>query len=83
MVKVTDKARSRIILKRIDHDCKGGIENSFPSITVLHHEACRVMTNSDPEGHCFSNPTLTQSIDFFLCSLLNFYFDDVTLTKQS
>ena len=28
----------------------GQIEKSVPRITDLHHEACRVMTNADPEG---------------------------------
>ena len=35
---------------RIDHECEGWIEKSVPRITVWHHEACRVMTNGDPEG---------------------------------
>ena len=33
--------------------CEGGIGNSVPRIAVWHHEACRVMTNSDPEGQIF------------------------------
>ena len=35
---------------RIYHECEGRIEKSVPRITVWHHEACRVMTNSDSEG---------------------------------
>ena len=38
---------------RIHHECEGGIENSIPRITHWHHEACRVMTNADPEGRIF------------------------------
>ena len=34
---------------RIYHKCEGRIEKSVPRIAVWHHEACRVMTNSDPE----------------------------------
>ena len=29
------------------------IEKSVPRIAVWHHEACRVMTNDDPEGWIF------------------------------
>ena len=37
---------------RIYHKCEGGIEIFVTSITVWHHEACRVMmTNGVPEGH--------------------------------
>ena len=46
----TDKD-SRVI--RIYHECEGRIEKSFPRIVVWHHEACRVMTNSDPEVRIF------------------------------
>ena len=38
---------------RIHNECEGRIEKSVPRITVRHHEACRVMTNSDPEGRIF------------------------------
>ena len=38
---------------RIFHGCKGRIEKSIPRITVWRHEACRVMTNGDPEGRIF------------------------------
>ena len=37
-------------IKRICHECEVGIEKSVRSITVWHREACRVMTNYDPEG---------------------------------
>ena len=35
---------------RIYHKCEDRIEKSVPRITDWHHEACRVMTNGDPEG---------------------------------
>ena len=35
---------------RIYQECGGRIEQSVPRIAVWHHEACRVMTNGDPEG---------------------------------
>ena len=38
---------------RIYHECEGRIEKSVPRIAVWHHEACRVMTNVDPEGRIF------------------------------
>ena len=38
---------------RIYHECEGRIEKSVPKIAVWHHEACLVMTNSDPEGRIF------------------------------
>ena len=38
---------------RIHHKFESGIEKSVPRITVWHHEACRVMTNGDPQGQIF------------------------------
>ena len=38
------------MIVRIYHEWEGGIEKSVPRITDWHHEACRVMTNGDPEG---------------------------------
>ena len=38
---------------RIHHVCEDGIEKSVPRITDWHREACRVMTNGDPEGRVF------------------------------
>ena len=35
---------------KIHHECEGGIEKSVPSFTDWHHDACRVMTDSDPDG---------------------------------
>ena len=36
-------------LIRIYHECEGRIEKTVPRISVWHHKACLVMTNSDPE----------------------------------
>ena len=38
---------------RIYHECEGRIETSLPRITVLHQEACRVITKGDLEGRIF------------------------------
>ena len=35
---------------RIYLECEGRIEKSVTRIAFWHHEACRVMTNDDPEG---------------------------------
>ena len=40
---------------RIYHECEGRIEKAVPGIAVWHHEACRVLTNGDPEGRAFSS----------------------------
>ena len=39
---------------RIYPECEGRIVKSVPRIPVWNHEACRVMTNGDPEGQIFS-----------------------------
>ena len=61
---------------RIYHNCEGRVEKSVTRIAVWHHEACRVMTNSDPEGRIFH--TLTRITFFFSCSplllFIIFYF---------
>ena len=46
-------AEKIIIIIRIYHECEGGIKQSVRKITVWHHEACRVMTDGDPEGRIF------------------------------
>ena len=51
---------------RIYHECEGRIEKSVPRITVWHHEACRVMTNGDPEGPIFLSYPHTNNGFFFL-----------------
>ena len=35
---------------RTYHEYQGGLEKCVPGIIVLHHVACRVMTNGDLEG---------------------------------
>ena len=50
-----------------------GYKNSSLGITVCHHLASLVMTNSDPlDG--FFYPTLTRIVDSFSCSPLNTSF---------
>ena len=51
---------------RIYHECEGRIEKSVPRITVWNHEACRVMTNGDPEGLIFLSYPHTNDGLFFL-----------------
>ena len=51
---------------RIYHECEGGIEKSVPRITDWHHEACRVMTNGNPEGRIFLPHSHTNNGFFFL-----------------
>ena len=52
---------------RICHECKGRIEKSVMRIAVWHHEACGVMTNSDPEGQIFlSYPHMNNGFFFML-----------------
>ena len=54
---------------RIYHECEGRIEISFPRITDGHHEACRVMTNGDPEGRIFLSYPHTNNEFFFLLTI--------------
>ena len=54
---------------RIYHECEGRIEKSVSRIALWHHEACRVMTNGDPEGRFFY-PILTRILHSFSCSPL-------------
>ena len=51
---------------RIYHECEGRIEKSVPRIVVWHNEACRVMTNGDPEGWIFLLYPHTNNGFFFL-----------------
>ena len=51
---------------RIYHECEDGIEKFIPRITDWHHEACRVMTNGDPEGWIFLSFPHTNNGFFFL-----------------
>ena len=51
---------------RIYHECEGRIEKSVPMIAVWHHEACRVMTNGDPERRIFLSYPHTNNGCIFL-----------------
>ena len=57
---------------RIYHE--GRIEKSFRRIAVCHQEACRVMTNSDPEGQIFLSYPHTNNGFFFLLTTIFFFF---------
>ena len=52
--------------KKIHHDCESGIEKSVPRITDWHHDACRVMTNGDPDGRMFLSHAHRNNGFFFL-----------------
>ena len=56
---------------RIYHECEGRIEQSVPRIAVWHHEACRVMTNGDPEGRILLSYPHTNN--GFVSLLTSFY----------
>ena len=59
---------------RIYHECEDRIEQSVPRIAVWHHEACRVMTNGDPEGRNFlSYHHPNNGFNFVLTTVLFFY----------
>ena len=60
---------------RIYHECEGRIEKSVPRIAVCHHEASRVMTNSDPEGQIFLSYPHTNNGFFFLLTTV-FLFEN-------
>ena len=51
---------------RIYHECEDRIEKSVLRIAVWHHEACRVMTNGDPEGQIFLSYPHRNNGFFFL-----------------
>ena len=60
---------------RIYHECEGRIEKSVPRIAVWHHKACRVMTNSDPEGWIFlSYPHTNNGLFFLLITVFIYLF---------
>ena len=50
----------------IFHVCMVWIEKSVTRVTDRHHEACRVMPNSDPSDRFFY-PHHTHMIDTFSC----------------
>ena len=57
---------------RIYHECEGRIEKSVLRIIVWHHQACRVITNSDPEGRIFQSYPHTNNGFFFLLTTVFF-----------
>ena len=59
---------------RIYHACEGRIEKSVPRIAVWHHEACRVMTNGDPDGRIFLSHSHMNNGFFFLLTTVFFKF---------
>ena len=66
-----------LIIWRPD-ECEVGIKKSVPhdhrlsslGITICHHEACRVMTNGDPEGRIFLSHPHTNN-GFLSCAPFN------------
>ena len=48
------------------HVSEGRIEKSVQRIAVWQHEACRVMTNGDPEGRIFLSYPQTNNGFIFL-----------------
>ena len=65
---------------RIYHECEGRIEKSVPRIAVWHHEACRVMTNGDPERQIFLSYPNTNNGFFFL--LTNVFYLKISFQKS-
>ena len=57
---------------RIYHECEGRIEKPVPRIAVWYEEACRVMTNGDPEARIFLSYSHTNN--GFFSSLLSTVF---------
>ena len=49
-------------------------EKSVPRMAVWHHEACRVMTNGDPEGGVFLSYTHTNNGFVFLLPTVLFIY---------
>ena len=67
---------------KICHGCQGYIEKSVPRVIVWHQEACRVMSDCDPEGRVFFYLSFIPMI--LCCSHFNYrrlpYCDDNTVT---
>ena len=55
------------------NEYEGRIEKSVPRIAVWHHEACRVMTNGEPEGRIFISYPHTNNGFFFLLNTVFIY----------
>ena len=58
---------------RIYHECEGRVETFVPRIAIWHHEACRMMTNGDPEGRIFLSHTHMKNELFFLLTTVFIY----------
>ena len=54
---------------RIHHQWEVGIRKSITRITVWLYEACRVMTNGDPEGWIFLSHPHSNSGLFFMLTI--------------
>ena len=59
---------------RIYHECEGRIQKSALRIAIWHHEACRVMTNGDPEARIFLSYPHRKKGFFFLLTLFLFIY---------
>ena len=59
---------------RIYHESEGRGEKSVARFAVCHHEACRVMTNGDPEGGIFLSYPHTNNGFCFLLTTVYIYF---------
>ena len=59
-----------VAIIRIYNECEGRIEKSVPRLANWHHEACRVMTNDDPEGPIFLSYPHTNNGFFFLLTTI-------------
>ena len=60
---------------RIYHEYESSIEKFVPRVAVWHHEACRVMTNGDPEGRIFlSYPHTNNEFIFLLTTIIIYLF---------
>ena len=64
----------------IFYECMVWIEKSITRVTDRHHEACRVMPNSDPEWQIFLSTPYTHDRYFFLHTFwfTTFYFQSRT-----
>ena len=60
---------------RIYHECEGRIEKSVLIIAIWHNEACRMMTNGDPEGWIFlSYPHMNNGLFLLLTTVFIYLF---------
>ena len=71
---VTDNSCKVGWIIRIYHECVGRIEKSFLRIAIWHHEACRVITNGDPEERISLSYPLTNNGLFFLLTTVFILF---------